>query len=88
MKKALVKETGQIIDIEDRWSVHYVSFSLDFENVETIKLPEMLTYTHGESSGKEGQYYLTSDGQKLHEDDVIVGLDEIREYKIKNNLEI
>ena len=88
MKKALVKETGKIIDIEDRWSFRYVSFSLDFENVETIKLPEMLTYTYGESSGKEGQYYLTSDGQKFHEDDVIVALDEIREYKIKNNLEI
>jgi hypothetical protein len=87
--KAIVKKTGEIVDIKDQFSLRYVSFSIDFENVETIKLPESeSTYTHGESSGKVGTYYLTIDGRKFHEDDVVVGLDEIREYKLKNNLEI
>ena len=92
MDKAIVKKTGEIVDIKDQFSLRYVSFSIDFsdfENVETIKLPESeSTYTHGESSGKVGTYYLTIDGRKFHEDDVVVGLDEIREYKLKNNLEI
>jgi hypothetical protein len=88
MSKALIKKTGEIVDIQDQWSLRYVSFSIDFENVETMKLPESSTYTHSESSGKVGYYYLTTDGRKFHEDDVVVGLDEIREYKIKNNLEI
>lgn len=82
------QETEAVLE---SWRAGYIYLQrklLNFENLETIKPPEMLTYTHGESSGKEGQYYLTSDGQKFHEDDVIVGLDEIREYKIKNNLEI
>ena len=89
MDKAIVKKTGEIVDIKDQFSLRYVSFSIDFENVETIKLPESeSTYTHGESSGKVGTYYLAIDGRKFHEDDVVVGLDEIREYKLKNNLEI
>lgn len=89
MDKAIVKKTGEIVDIKDQFSLRYVSFSIDFENVETIKLPESeSTYTHSESSGKVGEYYLTTDGRKFHEDDIVVGLDEIREYKLKNNLEI
>jgi len=86
--KALIKETNEMVDIEYRSSLRYVSFSLDFENVETIKLPESATYINNESSDKVGVYYLTIDGRKFHEDDVIVGLSEIREYKLKNNLEI
>lgn len=53
MLKGLIKKTGELVDIEEQWSLRYVSFSIDFENVETIKLPESeSTYTHGESSDK------------------------------------
>jgi hypothetical protein len=45
---------------------------------------ELLNHTRD----REGTYYTCDNGETYHESEVVVGLDEIREYKLKNNLDL
>jgi len=61
MKKALIKKTGEILDV-----VHVSLAQLLKMNIEIT----------------------LSDGKTYELEELVVGLDEIREWKIKNNLKI
>jgi ribosomal protein S4 len=92
-KKMLVKKTGEILNTTNNgFKVKHMSFSFKFDLEDSVKdkIEEKLTYTHPGNSktDREGKYYTGDNGETYHESEVIVGLDEIREYKIKNNLEI
>ncbi len=91
-KKVLVKKTGEILSTTNNgYEVRRVSFSFEFDIDTKIKekTEKTLTFTHpGTKTEREGKYYTCDNGEVYHEDDIVVGLDEIREYKIKNNLEI
>ena len=82
--KALVKETGEIQEIKSEYEVQYITASFTFdlsdEKAETIK---EMTLVHDSEPQEEGMHYTLSDGKVYHEKDVVVGMDNIREEKLK-----
>lgn len=91
-EKALVKNTGEILDVEGYYSIRQITLSLPIElegvfkdmewnlpsmNVKQDKIPEVK---------KEGDYYMLSNGKKYIGDELIVGLNNIRDFKFKNIL--
>jgi hypothetical protein len=42
-----------------------------------------MTFVHDSEPQEEGHYYTLDDGKVYHEKDVIVGIDNIREEKLK-----
>jgi hypothetical protein len=92
-KKMLVKETGEILTTTNNgFEIKHMSFSFEFdlEGNSEDKIEEELTFTHPglSKTDQEGKYYTGDNGETYHESEVVVGLDEIREYKLKNNLDL
>jgi hypothetical protein len=90
-KKMLVKETGEILTTTNNgFEIKHMSFSFEFDLEDDVKdkIEEELIYTHPglSKTDREGKYYTGDNGETYHESEVVVGLDEIREFKIKNNL--
>lgn len=93
MSKALIKKTGEILDVKSKFQKMTLKIDIDnfpddlkeslkgFENEVWIK-----TDTEGCYQLKEdkGTYYILSDGNKYYENEVVTGTDNIREYKLKN----
>lgn len=92
--KALIIKTGKILDIIQEYESRNISIDLDniFSNLSEDKkeeLSEMVEkLTNPSFSKKEGSYYILSDNMEYYEDEVIVGLDNIRDYKISNQIKI
>ncbi len=94
--RILVKDTGEIIVYEQEYIISQYEFKLpsewsdaDFGNLcSTSKFKYTMDDNSKNTDIMEGKYYLTKDGNKFHESDVVSGVAEIRNYKIKNNLEI
>ena len=90
--KAIVKETGEIVTTKNQFQIKHMSFSFEFDLGDDVKDNIEKTFVHpgtGETTtDREGNYYNCDNGKTYHESEVIVGLDEIREYKLKNNLEL
>lgn len=67
MTKALVKKTGETLDVKSMWKSVTVSFDFTFStddiNVDEVEL---------------------SDGKTYKKSDLVIGMDNIRDYKIKN----
>ena len=80
--KALVKETGEIKEVESKYSIKHMTISFDFDLGDESK--EMMLFVNDSESQEEGDHYTLSDGKVYHEKDVIVGTDEIRDHKLKN----
>ena len=89
IKKAIVKKTGQILDIVNEFSLIQISIKLpddfpedlkskmeeDFPDINDVKM----------KTGKDREdYYELSDGKTYEIDELVVGIDEIREWKINN----
>ena len=89
--KAIVKETGEIVTTKTQFQIKHMSFSFEFDLGDKAKGYLEKTFVHPGTgdSDREGKYHTCdNNGKTYHEDDIVVGLDEIREYKLKNNLEI
>jgi hypothetical protein len=84
MKKALIKKTGEILDIVSEYSTIKIK----------VNFPTQLDYLNSETNVKmstgndKEDFYVLSDGKTYEVDDLAVGLDEIRNWKLKNNLNI
>lgn len=85
--KAIVKETGELYQVESQYSVKYMtmSFTFDMDEDQSENLKEM-TFVHDSEPEEEGEYYTLSDGKVYHEKNVIVGTEEIRENKLNSLL--
>ena len=82
-EKALVKDTGQILEVESVYSVKQISVSFEFEiNDESLKELQGTTFVYSGDSKEEGTYYNLSDGKEYVEENLIIGLDNIREDQI------
>lgn len=101
--KALVKSTGEILDIKD----HYVKYSIPvtFGSNYSDKIKELFDSYKLEvdfevddikvdpdkikvgEAKAEKKYYTLSDGNKYSEDELIIGSDEIRNLTIKTILD-
>ncbi len=103
MREALIIETGDILDIKFQYKMMNFRFSLpEGIEIDDNSLLEKETYVRTEpgkplklegSLTKPGEddekrtYYILSDGKKYYENELIIGLNNIREYKIKNIIE-
>lgn len=91
-RKALIKESNEILDVEGYYSVHQMTFTLPIElegklkdmkwsfpsfDIKTDKIPEV---------EREGDYYILSDGKKYTGSELVVGLNNIRNYKFEKLL--
>ncbi len=85
--KAIVKETGELLQVESQYSVKYMtmSFNFDMDEQQSENLKEM-TFVHDSEPQEEGEYYTLDDGKTYHEKDVIVGKEEIRDSKLNSLL--
>jgi hypothetical protein len=72
-EKALIIETGQILDIKQNWMKSQVTSSFSFNDLETKEF----------KSKSLGRFYVLSDGVEYPEDKLIIGTDNIREFKLK-----
>lgn len=72
-EKALIKETGQILDIKENWMKSQVTSSFRFDDLETKEF----------KNKSLGRFYVLSDGIEYAEDELIIGTDNIREFKLK-----
>jgi hypothetical protein len=73
-EKALIKETGQILDIKENWMKSQVTSSFSFDDLETKEF----------KNKSLGRFYVLSDGIEYPEDELIIGQDNIREFKLNN----
>lgn len=79
--KALVIETGEILDIKFQYFTKKVNISFDISD---SLMEEISSKFEKESSeDKEGNLYMLSNDKKYSENELIIGLDNIREYKLK-----
>ena len=96
MKKALIKKSGEILDVVSEYSMVQmeINFPLDFPLELSDKIKSEWTFATEDSKLKmktnkqREDYYTLSDGETYEIDELVVGLEEIREWKINNNLEI
>lgn len=74
----IIKENGTTEHIVRSYGKLIVSLSID--------LPEMNLkegkFTHKSDDKKDGWWYTLKNGTEYHEDDLIIGTEEIREFKI------
>ena len=98
MKKALIKSTGEILDVTQEYSLMSIEFSfpIDFPEEISEKMKKDFSLTHEVTDNKykmktgkaREDYFELSNGETYESDDIVVGTDEIRNWKIKNNLDI
>lgn len=84
MSKALIKETQEIFDVENEYSIFYRKYSFEFKFYEEV-IPQdtSQTFVNGnKSTQKEGTWFLLSNGKEYHQDDIIIGIDRIREHQL------
>jgi hypothetical protein len=72
-EKALIKKTSEVLDIEDIFMKSYVTSSFSFDDLETKEF----------NNKSLGKFYVLSDGIEYPEDELIIGTDNIREFKLK-----
>jgi hypothetical protein len=82
INKAIVKKTGEILDVERSWIVKKMSIKITTK--EDFDFKDQLEKIFGkeDTSIKEGENYILSDGKRYISDELIIGLDNIRNYKI------
>lgn len=84
--KALVKKTGEIKDVENKYRVKYITMSFNYKLTDEQNGENPKFYSHHDSNPREeeGINYILSDGKTYHEKDVVIGIDEIRDHKLKD----
>ena len=92
--KALVKKTGEILDIVDRFKIGYSVVNIDLSKYgDSTKGPNdkntFVCYEHVDidsSSRAPGNYICLSNGKSYIDTELVVGEREIREYRLSNYL--
>lgn len=78
-EKALIIETGEIFDIEDRYIKSYVNTTFSFDDLgkEDFGKPNF-------ESKPLGNFFKLSNGKEYSEKQLVIGIDDIREFKLNN----
>lgn len=87
-KKAIIKDTNEEHQIMGEYSVHFVTCSIEIESPLEEMDSHNFIFSHKDknSKTKEGEYFNLSNGESYHIDDVIVGEENIREYRLNKIL--
>lgn len=86
MNKALIKDTQEILEVENEYNVFFKEVSFEYKLEDnpfletTIKSQKFINKI--ERPKKEGTWFLLSDGKEYHQDELIVGQEEIREHQL------
>jgi hypothetical protein len=96
MKQAIIKKTGEIFDVVSEYTMMNLTFELpiDFPDREKVQKVFDESWKHSCSeykmtTGRDREdYYVLSNGETYEVDHLVIGLDEIRDWKLKNNLNI
>lgn len=92
MDKALIKNTGELLDIKAAYITMQISFELPDELLESLRditdannvsLLNNDTSVNIENTDGPSEYYLLSDNIRYDKSDVVVGIENIREYKLE-----
>lgn len=92
--KALIKETGEVKEVKGIWQTQTVSFDFTFDTDDvdnntddvdnnTEKYTNKIFYHEGSKDYNLDDVEL-SDGKTYKKSELIIGADNIRDYKIKN----
>lgn len=81
--KALIKETGEVKEVKGMWQKQTISFDLTFDTDNIDDDSEKVFYHEGSSDYNVNDVEL-SDGKTYKKSELIIGADNIRDYKIKN----
>jgi len=84
--KAIVKETGELHQVESQYVVKHMTMTFNFDTEEKSEDFEEMLFVHDSEPQEEGEYYTLDDGKVYHEKDVIVGTEEIRDSKLNSLL--
>lgn len=93
MDKAIVKNTGELLDIKAAYITKQISFELPNELLESMKdikdsnnvplLNNNTTINIATKDSSPSEYYLLSDNKQYEASDIVIGKENIREYKIQ-----
>lgn len=72
-EKALIIETGEIFDIEERYMKSYINASINFIDLETKNF----------ESKSLGKFCKLSNNNEYKIEELVIGTDNIREWKLK-----
>ena len=87
--KAIVKKTNEIFDVEKHWIVKKMSITINLpDDLKDILGDQIAQYEcdHKDTNPKEhkeGDHYILSNNEYYISDELIVGIDNIRDYKIR-----
>lgn len=73
-EKALIKKTGEIFDIEERYMKSYVNTTFQFDDLETKNF----------ESKPLGKFCKLSNNNEYPIEELVIGIDNIREWKLNN----
>lgn len=81
--KAVIIETGEILDIEETYMKSYLSATFDImlDGMDSETLNETIDKFTNKSLGK---FYKLSNGIEYPENRLVIGQDSIREWKLNN----
>ncbi len=83
-EKALVVKSGEIHSIESERQVMNMELSLSLDTDIDTSDETIHFINDSKSYEKEGKYYHLDNGLAYHESELIIGIDNIRDYKLKN----
>jgi hypothetical protein len=76
-----LKSTGEIHQIKRSWGIKNINIDINIDGLDLKTKEQLLTY-QSDKNIEEGWFYDLSDGSTVKEDEVIVGTEDIRDYKI------
>ena len=88
-EKALIKQTGIILDILNEYSTYTMDFKFDIKGWRNYEQSDKISYSKKDdlkNSIKKGEktFYTLSDNKTYDEDQLVIGIDNIRDWKINN----
>ena len=70
-EKAMIKETGEILDVDNHFIKSFIISSLNFDDNKYL-------------SKLNDKFYVLSDGEEYIHSKLVIGVDNIREWKLNN----
>ena len=80
--KALIKETGEVLDIDEITMTVYYNTTHCGRSI--TGSPSILEEYKFDLKDKDAIYYKLSNGEKYNENEIVVGVDNIRDFRINN----
>ena len=81
MTKALIKKTGEVLDVRSMWSVEMFEMTFTYD---TETKSSKIEFKHEGSKDYPIDDVELSDRKTYKKSELVIGVDNIREFKLKN----